>query len=164
MRKATFQLTGWHVLAALLGFFALVVAANAVFLTVAVRTFPGERVEKSYLQGLTYNETLRAREAQAALGWRASLTEADRDDAGAARLTLTFTDVQGRGLNGLTVSGAFGRPAAEVDDRVATFASIGGGAYQAVLPDVAAGAWRLEAVAEGVAGERFELASDVRLP
>ncbi|MEL7028643.1 MAG: FixH family protein, partial [Pseudomonadota bacterium] len=106
-----FQLKGWHVLAALLSFFGTVFAVNAVFVTQAVRTFPGEQVEKSYLQGLEYNKVLEERAAQTALGWTASLDRAEIADGG-LRLAVRVTDANGAPVPGLQVNGVLRRPAA----------------------------------------------------
>ena len=72
----SFRLTGVHVLTAILAFFAVIIFVNAIFLTLALRSYPGEHEAKSYMQGLNYNERLAARERQAALGWTMEIAEA----------------------------------------------------------------------------------------
>lgn len=64
-------LKGRHVLLMFLAFFGLMFVVNGIFLHSAITSFPGEDVEKSYVQGLEYNSTLAARKAQGELGWRA---------------------------------------------------------------------------------------------
>ncbi|MEM9669139.1 MAG: FixH family protein [Pseudomonadota bacterium] len=65
--------TGWHALAWLMGFFALMFAVNGIFLYHAITSFPGEDIPKSYVQGISYNTVLDERAAQAKLGWTAEL-------------------------------------------------------------------------------------------
>ncbi len=141
-----FRLTGKHVLAALLGFFAMIFIANGIFLTVAVRSFPGEHVEKSYLQGLNYNDTLAEREAQAALGWRASIEEA-RLENGAAVIGVKFLDADAAPLSGLDLVSSLSRPASDESDQTLRFESVGRGLYRAVASDVGEGAWVLSVAA-----------------
>lgn len=73
------ELTGWHVLACLLVFFGVTVAVNIYFTVVAVRSFRGEDVPRSYRQGLEYNQTLDARETQTQMGWRVRVNVTDND-------------------------------------------------------------------------------------
>lgn len=65
------MLRGIHVFWGIAAFFGLMIAVQAIFVFQAVRTFPGEEVEKSYAQGLDYNRTLERREMQRRLGWTA---------------------------------------------------------------------------------------------
>ena len=63
---------GWHVLVLIVLFFSVTIGVNATFITLAMRTHPGEDVPRSYYQGLNYNETLARRHEQAELGWSAT--------------------------------------------------------------------------------------------
>ena len=82
-------LTGHGVLVWLAGFFGIVIATNAIFITEAVRTFRGEDEQKPYLQGVKYNQTLAHRAEQAKLGWRASI-EARRLPAGQLEILVAL--------------------------------------------------------------------------
>ena len=64
-----FRLTGWHVLAMVVGFFAIVMTVDICMATMAVRTFSGEVADDPYEAGRLYNRTLAERRVQAALGW-----------------------------------------------------------------------------------------------
>ena len=55
-RKPGFVLKGWHVLLMLVGFFGFMFVVNGIFLWAAITSFPGEDEQKSYMQGLHYNE------------------------------------------------------------------------------------------------------------
>ncbi|MEM9170098.1 MAG: FixH family protein [Pseudomonadota bacterium] len=154
--------TGRHVLFALLAFFAVIIAVNAVFLTVAIRSFPGEQEKKSYLQGLNYNDVLERRAAQEALGWSVRIDEAAVDGARGA-VTLVFSSADGAPLSGLSVTGSLGRLVDDETDRVLTFSLVGPGTYRGVIDDAAPGAWSLQATATGAGGERFDIVTKVRL-
>ena len=53
-----FRIRGWHVLAAMCAFFGVIIAVNAVFMTAALRTFPGEVSITPYEDGLAFNRQL----------------------------------------------------------------------------------------------------------
>lgn len=149
-------ITGRHVLIMMLGFFALVIGVNAVFITQAFRTFRGEDVPRSYMQGVAYNETLAAREAQAALGWSAIADV----DAGSVRLTIV--DAADTPVSGLALSGRMRHPADANRDILLDFVETGPGEYSAAHA-AASGSWRLVAVASGE-GPPFEIGHRVWLP
>lgn len=141
-----FELKGWHVLAGVLCFFGAVIAVNVVFMMAAFRTFPGEDVRRSYTQGLQYNETLAARRAQAALGWRVEAALAQGD--GGAALELTLRDGAGAPLDGAVLAGALQWPTDARWDQEIAFTPLGAGRYRAELGALHDGRWRLRARAE----------------
>lgn len=144
------ELTGRHVLMMVIAFFGVIIAANVVFITQAVRTFPGEDVRRSYVQGLNYNETLADREAQAALGWRAAAA-LRRDDQGAALIEVLLIDRDGRPIEDAALEGALRRPVEARDDQALVFTPQGEGRYVAAVADLAPGQWDLRArAARGV--------------
>ncbi|RME98865.1 MAG: hypothetical protein D6773_13830 [Alphaproteobacteria bacterium] len=73
VRKKEFRLTGWHVLFLMCAFFGFMFVVNGIFLWAALSSFPGEDEQKSYLQGLNYNDTINARRIQAEQGWTAQI-------------------------------------------------------------------------------------------
>ncbi|MEZ5961394.1 MAG: FixH family protein [Hyphomonadaceae bacterium] len=149
MSAARYEIRGWHVLAGILAFFGIIIAVNVTFAIYAVRSFPGEDVRRSYLQGLHYNDTLAERRAQAALGWHAAA--ALRDDAAGTLLEVRLTS-QDDAINGATLNGDLEWPTSSQFDRSLTFHSVGGGRYVARLGDLTPGRWRLRARAESAAG------------
>jgi len=155
MSTASFEIRGWHVLATILGFFAVIIAVNVTFAVYAIRSFPGEDVRRSYLQGLRYNDTLAERRTQAALGWRASAEL--REDGDGALLEVVLNTRDAVAIESATLTGELEWPTNSQLDRALIFESQGGGRYAARLGALHAGRWRLRARAEqGSAALDFE--------
>jgi len=93
--KTKGELTGRHVLLAVIAFFGVLICINGVFIYAAVGTFRGEDVARSYRQGLDYNQTIEARRDQAALGWSAEIqTETLENEI--RQITVVLTDALGQ--------------------------------------------------------------------
>lgn len=152
-----FEIRGWHVLAALVAFFLVVVGANAIFIAVALNSFPGEEESKPYLQGVHYNERLQARRMQAALGWTASIDAAEIKGEGAV-IEMSFRDRKGEPVVGLDVEGRLFRPADDNADQALRYSPIGMGRYRAEIERAAPGVW----VLEGTARNRNQQSLDFR--
>jgi len=103
-----FRITGRHVLAGFVVFFGAVFAANAVMVTIAYRTHPGEVSVTPYEDGIAYNRTLAQKRAQATLGWTMT---AGLDPSG--RLEVDVRDINGAPVRGLAVEALLQRPATE---------------------------------------------------
>lgn len=159
MNGGAFTLNDRHVLAGLLAFFAAIIAINVAFAVVAVRTFPGEDVRRSYLQGLAYNDALAERRAQDALGWNAA-AELRRGEAGAV-LEVRLRTRDGGALNGLRLSGDLRRAATARFDEPLEFAAIGEGRYVARLGELRRGRWLLRARAADVHGGALDFESEL---
>ncbi|MGA0604817.1 FixH family protein [Phenylobacterium sp. VNQ135] len=143
-----FRITGWHVLAAVCAFFAVVIAVDASFTVMALRTFPGQVSVTPYEDGLLYNQRIAQEEAQAKLGWRAAAEVAP------GLVVLTVQDAAGRPLRGLTVTGRLERPATESGRRTPRFIETAPGRYEGATSAIE-GAWDLTAEAVDAAGRRF---------
>lgn len=154
------RITGRHVLFALLGFFGVVFAANAIFIVLALRSFPGESEKKSYVQGLHYNDMLVERAKQAALGWRAEITRVERSESGGV-IELRIVDADGRALSSLNVEGILKRPTHAGEDIGLAFEELGKGVYLTQADAFPLGAWDLEAHAENSAGDHFDIAARI---
>lgn len=90
------ELTGRHVLLMVIVFFGVLILINGIFIYQAVGTFRGEDVERSYRQGLDYNETLEARRAQTELGWQAQVERNDMVGQGDLRdIQIRLRDADG---------------------------------------------------------------------
>jgi nitrogen fixation protein FixH len=154
--QSSFKLTGRHVLAILIAFFLTVIAANTVFIMFAVKSFPGEREKKSYLQGLAFNEHLKEREAQTALGWTAEVAGVKLNGAH-AEIDLYFASSMTAPIVDLEISGLLARPADNEDDHALSFEQIAAGRYRATIDGVKPGIWRLDATARNERGDSFAL-------
>ena len=139
--KSSGGLTGKHVLFILLGFFGVMLAVNIYFTIKAVKSFPGEDVPRSYLQGIEYNKTLQARAAQDASGWSAAVNTA-KSGADEQTLILKMNDRSGRGISGLTVTGKLRHPTDTSLDKDIVLVDAGGGIYRAKLGSIS-GQWGL---------------------
>lgn len=132
------ELKGWHVLMIMLGFFSVIFAVNGVFLYHALTTHPGEIVEKSYLQGLNYNDRLDTRALQAERGWTAAM------GVEAGTLVVMVADSEGRALSRLGLAATL-VPAASNDAAIdVVFMSSGAGAYAADLDGVPTGTYLVD--------------------
>ncbi len=134
------KLTGFHVLVWIIGFFAVVIAVNGVFLYSAITSFPGEDVKKSYLQGLHYNDTLAARDAQSALGWTAAAGLITGGAAG-PEVRVELRDANGRALSALDIDVTLRRAATTDADTLLLLEPAGAGLYAAPAGDLAPGRW-----------------------
>jgi nitrogen fixation protein FixH len=142
------EFTGRHMLAAIIGFFAVVVGANAVLAVVAAGSWTGLVARNGYVESQRYNEVLADARGQQRLGWRGEL------EAGAGGLVFKISDSTGRPLPGLAVAASLGRPTNEAEDRAVELDDRGGGLY-AADGGLAAGAWNVEVTARDGAGRRY---------
>lgn len=146
MTAVPFRVRGWHVLASMLLFFGAIIAVNVAFAVVAVRSFPGEDVRRSYLQGIQYNDTLAQRRAEMAVGWTAVAALTERD--GAPILEVRLRAPNGEPIRGATINGVLQRPATAREDRDLSFVEVGDGRYEAEPGELVPGQWRLRARAQ----------------
>ena len=156
-------ITGRHVLFMLIVFFGAIIAANIVFVSIALKSFPGESQEQSYLEGVRFNDTLAARAAQENLGWRAQVTRIERAGEGAV-LELRLLGAEGEALSALVIEGDLKRPAHQGEDQPVNFQAIGAGQYRVELSAIAAGVWDLDAVASGAGEESFAFKARIIVP
>lgn len=144
-------ITGRHVLFGVLGFFALVVGVDSLFVVWAVESFPGEVSARAYEDGLAYNRAIAARRDQASLGWTAKVAQGARP----GDIRVRILDARGAPLDGLAVKAAFVRPATDAGARSAPLNVAAPGDY-AGGPALAPGAWDLTLTATDAGGRRFE--------
>jgi nitrogen fixation protein FixH len=146
--RRAFQLNGWHVLAGVTAFFAVIIAVDVTFMVMAIRTFPGQVSVTPYEDGLLYNRRIAQLEAQERLGWQASAEAEPR------AVVLQFRDRAGAPVQGLKVTGRLERPATETGKIALRFAETTPGRYVAAAGP-APGAWDLTTEANGRGGETF---------
>ena len=136
----TWTLTGRGVALWFLGFFGIIFATNAYFITVAVKTFRGEDEQLPYLQGVEYNDTLAHRALQKKLGWQA-IVAAVRQPDGKVRVSVSLRQPDGKAPPAEHLGGALRHPTDENRDQPLRLVADGGGDYHADLPKVSAGIW-----------------------
>jgi nitrogen fixation protein FixH len=142
-------ITGWHVLIAIVVFFAVVIGVDTFFMIKAYGTFSGQVASNPYEAGLAFNQTLALRQREAALGWSASVLKVDEDT-----VVVRLVDRAGAALDRLSLTGALERPATETGRQVLDFKPLGDGRYQA--RGRLDGAWDLRATARN-SRDVFEL-------
>lgn len=139
------ELTGRHVLAITVGAFSVIIAVNLVMAWKAVATFPGLDVPNSYVASQEFDAR---RQAQEALGW----TMRPAYDRG--RVTIAFTDANGRAVEVAALEVLIGRLTEAKDDVTPVFTYVAG-RYEAAVP-LERGAWMVRVKATAADGTLFE--------
>jgi nitrogen fixation protein FixH len=130
-------LRGAHVLAAMVGFFGIVLAVNGAMIYSAVSTHTGLVAIEPYRKGLHYNDRIVADERQQRLGWTASL-----DVRSNGTVLLRLLEADDRPVRGLKVLASLGRPATSRHDIKLSLIETEAGAYEAAAaPPLATGGW-----------------------
>lgn len=146
------RLTGWGVLAWLVGFFAVIFAINGAMVYYALSTFPGLEVDSSYKAGQNYEAEVAAGRAQAERGWTVDVHPAL--DATGAAVTATFVARDGSVVAGLDVTATLAHTVDTAHDRTVTLTETSPGTYAGELPGIEPGRWTLLLVADR-RGERL---------
>lgn len=151
-------LTGRMVLIALLVFWAVVGAVNAIFIFFALETWPGLSQQDAYKAGVGYNRVLDEARVQAAMGWRSGV------DLGLdGKLTVRIADMSGTPLSGLSVTVNLKRPASAGEDVSVELTREADGAYRARVAPPLAGAWSVEIAAVHADSRRYRLTHEIRV-
>lgn len=143
-----FRFTGWHFLAVIVAFFAVVIGVDVSFAVAAYRTFPGEVSVTPYEDGILYNRTLAQLSAQEKLGWKAAAA------AEPGAVVLFMRDRDGKPLAGLHATGKLERPATETGRINVHLRETAPGRYEARLGRET-GAWDLTAEVRDGQGHLF---------
>lgn len=149
--KPPFTLKGVHVLAGVSLFFAVIIGLDGLFVSWALKSWPGEVSATAYEDGLAYNRTLETRARQTALGWSARVEQG----AAPGAIRVRYLDRDGAPVTGLTVTAAFARPATSAGERRVPLRAVEPGVYAADAQGPA-GTWNLTLVAADAHGRRFE--------
>lgn len=140
------QLTGRHVLLMLLAFFGVMFVVNIIFAYLAVTSFTGEDVPKSYQQGVEYNKTIQARQAQQTLNWAVYANSYKADDQDTT-IVVKILDETSQPVPDLSVTGIMRHPTDKAFDRNVELQSYEDGLYRANI-DLTDGTWTLVATAK----------------
>lgn len=145
---------GHHFLLWIGTFFGVMFAVNGVFLYHAITSFPGEDIEKSYLQGLAYNATLATRSAQYELGWTA--------EAGVLEEEIVFRlyDDRGEPISARPVVAELRHRADRNLDQPLNLKPRVYGEYVASAEGVGKGAWDMRVEVYDITGETLEFQAE----
>lgn len=152
-------LTGRHVLFAMIAFFSVIGAVNAVMIYLAIHTMPGTQVKSTYEASQRFNRGLEAIAAQDRLGWQVDVATTGLHSG--APLNVHIRDRNGEAISGLEVQVRVERPTDARLDRKLKLIEAGGGRYAAALPELAAGQWSL--IVEIFRGENRQFVSERRI-
>jgi nitrogen fixation protein FixH len=147
-REPGFRVTGVHVFGGVVLFFAAIIAVDAGFTVMAIKTFPGQVSVTPYEDGLLYNARIAQLRSQNGLGWRAAASAAP------GAVVLEYRDRDGLPVRGLTVTGKLERPATEAGRIALRFEEVEPGRYLA-RSDGLVGAWDMSSEARGPQGALF---------
>jgi len=145
------EFTGRHMLAIVVGFFAVVIAVNLFMAFKAVSTFSGLEVKNGYIASQQFN---RNKAAQLALGWT---TIAGLE--GAQYLRLDFTDPDGNFVAAediASIEATIGRPTERDEDQELRFERGAMGYYLAPITPLNSGKWYLRLKAYAADGTLFQ--------
>ena len=129
------RFTGRHLAAIVIGFFAVVIAANLTMATLASRTFSGALVRNGYVASQDFDDWSAAGRRQAALGWAVAV----RLDAG--KLVVEARDRAGAPIAGAAVTAILRHPIAADQSTKLTLREQAPGDYAAPA-DLPPGQWQ----------------------
>lgn len=124
-RRGNGTFTGRHMLAIMVAFFGTIIAVNLTMAMVAGRSWTGFVVKNSYVASQEFNRKAELGRAQAALGWKSSLT------IGGGEIGYRLTDASGAMVEVSAVTVTFRRPAYEADDKVVSLQRRADGTFSA---------------------------------
>ena len=122
------EFTGFHMAAALVLFFGVIITVNLIMAWFANSTWSGLVVKNSYVASQEFNSKVEQVKAQEALGWKGSLTSS----AGIVRWSLVDTGAKPVAADAVTVR--FRRPVTESEDATVSMVPDEKGGWQAAFP------------------------------
>lgn len=147
----TRQFTGWHMLAIMVAFFGTIITVNLVMATYANTSWTGLVVQNTYVASQQFNERVAESRAQAALGWRDTLT------VSGGEIHYSLSDASGSPITAEDVTVKFRRPAYEAEDWQTTLVRNAGDAFSAKA-DVRDGIWIVNTEARMTNGQVYQQA------
>ena len=135
-------ITGRKFFAWMVMFFGVIAAVNALFIFLALDTWPGLTTGRAYEKGLAYNKVLEEAAEQNARGWKSRVHLGGTTPRGRV-LSVNITGPNGP-ITGLKVIGVLTRPVGESTRIPVTLLPDGVGRYTALVRMPALGRWHLE--------------------
>ena len=108
-------------------FFAVLAVLDGVFVYIASSTHTGVVTENAYNEGLRYNQTIAAAEAQDQLGWDASISY-DND-----KLSVALVDANNTAIEDAIIEALFIRPTQDGGDFRLSVAEQSPGLYEKIV-------------------------------
>lgn len=149
--------TGRKLLLCIVAFFAVVIAANAVMATLALRSHTGLIVPNTYVASQDFNGLLAADRAQRALGWRTELAVSD------GQLAIRILDASGAPAPVRALTARVGRTVTDDHDQSLSFERDSDGAFVADV-ELRPGVWRLDAEAVKNDGGAYRIIHEFAAP
>lgn len=141
---------------AFVGGMSVVVIVNGVMAYLAISTFTGVTVPRSYERGRGYDTVLAEAARQDSLGWQAEV------NLGGGRLAVVATDREGRPIEG-RIEGVLLRPL-EGTEIALDFAPRGGGRFAAEVTPPQRGQWEARLTLYGPGGTPFDIRRRLLVP
>lgn len=142
-QTATFELTGRHVLFAMIAFFGVIFAVNGVFLYQAIGSYTGIVADEPYRKGLEYNQRIAAAQRQDALGWQHKVRLSAE-----GQLEIVFESASSVTPAGLNVTATVGRPSTAQKDIAVKLVEGRTGVFAADVGKLEEGTWLITAQAD----------------
>ncbi|WP_419904203.1 FixH family protein [Kiloniella sp.] len=149
------QFTGRHFLTWILAFFGVIIGMNIVFIYFATNTWTGLFKENAYVDGLNYNQTIEAAEAQKALNWNSTLELTALGNQKA--ITFQLSDENDVALSAFVVNAKVSRPTLQDYDQTILLAESTRGIYEATVDLPFKGQWHISISATAPDGTPFQL-------
>lgn len=143
------QFTGLHMLAIMVAFFGVIIAVNLLMATFANTSWTGLVVQNTYVASQQFNERVAESRAQAALGWKGTLTIAGGE------IRYSLNDASGAPVRAESVTTSFRRPAYEAEDWQVTLARKADGTFSATAA-VRDGIWIVNTEARMTDGAPYQ--------
>lgn len=137
--RREWRLTGRMVFAGFVVFFGIIIAVNALMLTLALDTMPGTTTDSSYRASQRFNRDLAAARERTARGWNVD-ARVERNPTGIAAMTVSVRESAGTPVEQIRVTARLMHPVHRVNDRVFDVSRSGTGLYAGTTEGVVAGA------------------------
>jgi len=144
-----------------------ILVANGALVYFALNTWTGLETNQHYTKGLNYDQNLEAARRQKELGWTTDIKTTFSSESGTTPvvgiLDVTFSDADGRALNGLKVKALAVRPTHEGYDRDFILNATQSGRYQGKIDLPLRGQWDLRIIARKE-GEHYQQVARIVTP
>ena len=159
------KLTGKHVLFMFLAFFGVIFIVNGIFLSQAIKSFPGEVSKKSYVQGINYNDTIDEKNRQELLNWKSEIGVSYSDDTPKdAILVARFFDKDDLPLNELQVSAVLNQHSSDHKNVSFPMQFYADGEYTHQIDSLETGRWTVHIEVNVSSQSIFKAQKEINIP